>query len=42
MDKEKMEMLRVIIDSVKSQFEKTAILEKNEMKGMIDSLMRKI
>ena len=37
MNKEEMEMLRVNIDSVKSQFEKTAILAKNKMKGIIDS-----
>ena len=38
MNKEEMDMLRVNIDSVKSQFEKTSILAKNEMKGIINLL----
>ena len=38
MEKEEMEMLRVNIESVQSEFEKTAILAKNEMKGIIHSL----
>jgi len=38
MDKEEMEMLRVNVESVQSEFEKTAILAKNEMKGIIHSL----
>ena len=38
MEKEEMEMLRVNIASVQSEFEKTAILAKNEMKGIIHSL----
>ena len=38
MNKEEMEMLRVNIDTVKSEFEKTAIMAKNEMKGIIHNL----
>ena len=38
MEKEEMEMLRVNVESVQSEFEKTAILAKNEMKGIIHSL----
>ena len=38
MEKEEMEMLRVNIESVQSGFEKTAMLAKNEMKGIIHSL----
>ena len=38
MEKEEMEMLRVNVTSVQSEFEKTAILAKNEMKGIIHSL----
>ena len=38
MEKEEMEMLRVNVASVQSEFEKTAILAKNEMKGIIHSL----
>ncbi len=38
MEKEEMEMLRVSVKSIQSEFEKTAILAKNEMKGMIHSL----
>jgi len=38
MGKEEMEMLRVSVETVQSKFEKTAILAKNEMKGIIHSL----
>ena len=38
MEKEEMEMLRVNITSIQDQFEKTAILAKNEMKGIIHSI----
>jgi len=33
-----MEMLRVSVESIQAEFEKTAILAKNEMKGIIHSL----
>jgi len=38
MEKEEMEMLRVSVESIQAEFEKTAILAKNEMKGIIHSL----
>ena len=38
MEKEEMEMLRVSVESIRAEFEKTAILAKNEMKGIIHSL----
>ena len=38
MEKEEMEMLRVSVETIQSKFEKTAILAKNEMKGIIHSL----
>ena len=38
MNKEEMKMLRVNVDTVKSEFEKTAIMAKNEMKGIIHKL----
>ena len=38
MEKEDMEMLRVSVESIQAEFEKTAILAKNEMKGIIHSL----
>ena len=38
MNKEEMDMLRVNIDSVKSQFEKTSILAKNEMKDYKENI----
>ena len=38
MEKEEMEMLRVSVESIQTEFEKTAILAKNEMKGIIHSL----
>ena len=38
MNKEEMTMLRVNIDIFKSEFEKTAIMAKNEMKGIIHNL----
>ena len=38
MEKEEMEMLRVSVEAIQAEFEKTAILAKNEMKGIIHSL----
>ena len=38
MEKEEMEMLRVSVESIQAEFEKTAILAKNEMKGIMHSL----
>jgi nucleotide-binding universal stress UspA family protein len=38
MEKEEMEMLRVSVESIQAEFEKTAMLAKNKMKGIIHSL----
>ena len=38
MEKEEMEMLRVSVNTIQSHFKTTAILAKNEMKGIIHSL----